>query len=111
MDRPKGDINAELIDASCTSPVRCIAAGDHGTDKAGSPAALGWNGTKWTVLKAAGPGTGKTAVFDGISCPVNGKCVTSGWVGKLDFSTAAPIAGNWNGSTWKYGPMLPVAAA
>ena len=108
---PKGDILAELTDASCTSPVRCIAVGDHGSAKAGGPAALGWNGSKWTVLKVAGAGTGKTAVFTGISCPVNGKCVTTGFVGKMNLSTAAPIAGYWNGSAWKYGLMLPVAAA
>ena len=31
--------------------------------------------------------------------------------GKADMSTGAPIAGYWNGSAWKYGPMLPAAAA
>ena len=108
---PKGDIQAELTDVSCTSAVRCIAVGDHGTAKSGSPAALAWNGSKWTVLKVAGPGAGKAAAFEAISCPVNGKCVTTGMTGKADFSTGVPIAGYWNGRAWKYGPMLPAAAA
>ena len=104
---PKGDTVAELIGVSCTSAVRCIAVGAHGTAKAGAPAALAWTGSKWTVLKVAGPGAGKAAVFEGVSCPVNGKCVATGRTGKADGSTATPIAGYWNGSTWKYGPMLP----
>jgi hypothetical protein len=108
---PKGDNTAELLDVSCTSAVRCIAVGDHGTAKAGTPAALAWGGSKWTVLKVAGPGTGKAAAFEAISCPVNGKCVTTGLTGKADWSTGAAIAGYWNGRGWKYGPMLSSAAA
>jgi hypothetical protein len=108
---PKGDTIAELNDVSCASAVRCIAVGDHGTAKSGTPAALGWNGSKWTVLKVAGPGTGKAAAFEAVSCPVNGKCVTTGVEGKADDSTGTAIAGYWNGSAWKYGPMLQAAAA
>ncbi|TVZ03886.1 hypothetical protein EAS64_15710 [Trebonia kvetii] len=107
---PKGDSIAELVGVSCTSAVRCIAVGDHGTAKTGAPAALAWTGSKWTVLKVAGPGAGKAAVFVSISCPVGGKCVATGLMGKADLSTATAIAGYWNGSTWKYGPMLPAAA-
>ena len=107
---PAGDTTAVLLGVSCTSAVRCIAVGTHGTAKAAAPAALAWNGSKWTVLKVAGPGTGKAAYFAGISCPVNGKCLTTGATGKPDGSTATPIAGYWNGSAWKYGPMLPAAA-
>jgi hypothetical protein len=88
-----------------------MAVGAQGTAKAGAPAALAWTGSKWTVLKVPGPGTGKVADFEGISCPVNGKCVTTGAVGKASGSTASPIAGYWNGSAWKYGLMLPAAAA
>ena len=76
----------------------------------GTPAALAWGGTKWTVLKVPGPGDGKAAAFDGISCPVNGQCVTSGEISKANPAPkeiAAPteIAGYWNGRTWRYGPM------
>ena len=108
---PKGDTDAELVGVSCTSAVRCIAVGAHGTAKTAAPAALAWTGSKWTVLKVAGPGAGKAAAFEDVSCPVNGKCVTTGVTGKADGSTGTPIAGYWNGSAWKYGPMLPAAAA
>ena len=108
---PKGDTQAELLDVSCTSAVRCIAVGGHGTPKAGAPAALAWTGSKWTVLKVAGPGQGKAAAFEAISCPVNGKCITTGVTGKADFSVGAAIAGYWNGTTWNYGSMLPAADA
>jgi hypothetical protein len=102
---PKGDTQAALSGVSCTSAARCIAAGAQGTDKAAAPAALAWNGSKWTVLKVPGPGSGKAAFFEGISCPVNGRCVTTGEEGKVNGSTFTPIAGYWNGSVWKYGPM------
>ena len=109
--QPAGVTEAELNDVSCTSAVRCIAVGDHGTDKSGTPAALAWNGSKWTLLKVAGPGTGKAAAFEAVSCPVSGKCMTTGTTGEADYSTGTPIAGYWNGRAWKYGPMLPAAAA
>jgi hypothetical protein len=96
---------------SCTTAVRCIAVGDQGTGKSATPAALGWNGSKWTVLKVAGPGAGKAAAFEAISCPANGKCITTAATGKPDYSTGTAIVGYWNGQTWKYGPMLPAAAA
>jgi hypothetical protein len=89
--------------------VRCIAVGVHGTVKTNAPAALAWTGRKWTVLKVAGPGAGKAAYFAGISCPVNGKCLTTGATGKANGSTATPIAGNWNGTAWKYGPLFAAA--
>ena len=66
---PKGNTIAELNDVSCTSAARCIAVGDHGTAKSGTPAALGWNGSKWTVLKVAGPGSGKAAAFEAHQLP------------------------------------------
>lgn len=109
-----GDTTAVLLGVSCTSAVRCIAVGTHGTlnangmVKVAAPAALAWNGSKWTVLKVAGPGAGKAAYFAGISCPVNGKCLTTGATGKAGGSTTA-IAGYWNGSAWKYGPLFAAA--
>ena len=47
------------------------------------------------------------AAFEGISCPVNGQCVTSGEIGKASATDPAstPLAGYWNGYVWKYGPM------
>jgi hypothetical protein len=108
---PKGDTVADLVSVSCTSAVRCIAVGDHGTAKTVAPAALAWTGSRWSVLKVAGVGAGKAAVFASVSCPASGKCVTAGTTGKVNGSTGTPIAGYWNGSAWKYGPMLPAAAA
>jgi hypothetical protein len=58
----------------------------------------------------AGPGAGKAALFSSISCPVSGKCATTGVMGKADESTGTAVAGYWNGSAWKYGPMLTAAA-
>ena len=106
---PKGDFVADLASVSCTSAARCIAVGDQGTAKTIAPAALAWTGSKWTVLKVAGPGAGKAAVFASVSCPASGKCVTAGTTGKVDGSTGTAIAGYWNGTAWKYGPMFTAA--
>jgi hypothetical protein len=107
---PKGDTDAELIDVSCTSAVRCIAVGTHGTAKTAGPAALAWTDSKWTVLKVPSPGAGKAADFEAVSCPANGRCATTGETGDAAMTRDTPIAGYWNGSTWKYGPMLPATA-
>jgi hypothetical protein len=107
----KGDIDAELLGVSCTSAVRCMAVGEHGTDTTVGPAALAWGGSKWKLLKVPGAGKGKAAVFTAVSCPVNGKCVATGETGKTSTSAPAllPLAGYWNGSAWKYGPMFAAA--
>jgi hypothetical protein len=55
-----------------------LATGEHS-----APAALAWDGTKWTVLKVrAAKGFG--AFFESVSCPVNGKCVVVGRTGAMD---------------------------
>jgi hypothetical protein len=103
----KGDTLTALLDVSCTLAIRCMAVGVHGTTKTAAPAALAWNGTKWTVLKVPGPGAGKAVLFASVSCPVNGKCVAAGEGGKTGNASApvTPIAGYWNGHAWRYGPM------
>jgi hypothetical protein len=102
---PAGDTEAELRGVSCTSAVRCIAVGAHGNATAGAAAALAWGGSKWTVLKVPGPGAGKAAAFDGVSCPVNGTCIATGETGKVSGSTESQLAGHWNGRAWQLGPM------
>jgi hypothetical protein len=110
---PKADTDAELLGVSCTSAVRCIAVGTHGTASTAAPAALAWGGSKWTLLKVPGAGTGKLAAFTGVSCPINGNCVATGEIGTVATSKVEvlPLAGYWNGRVWKYGPMFPAAAA
>jgi hypothetical protein len=106
-----GDTMTALLDVSCPLATRCIAVGVHGTAKTAAPAALAWNGAKWTVLKVPGPGAGKAALFASLSCPVNGRCVATGESGKTGNTSApvTPIAGSWNGHAWAYGPMIPAA--
>ena len=110
---PKGDTNAALLGVSCTSAVRCIAVGAHGSDTTAAPAALAWGGSKWTLLKVPGAGTGKAAVFEGVSCPVNGKCVATGQIGTIERVQGHALAAGrvLERPAWKYGPMLPAAAA
>ncbi len=109
---PKGDTETALLSVSCTSAVRCMAVGQHGTESTGAPAALAWDGRRWTVLKVPGA-KGVGAFFESVSCPVNGKCVVVGRTGAMETGGpwVTPIAGYWNGNAWKYSPMFPATAA
>ena len=58
------------------------------------------------------PGTGKAAAFEAISCPVNGKCVTTGATGKADWlhgHRRSPATGTAaHGSTARCSRPLPL---
>ena len=103
----KGDTQTTLFDVWCNLAIRCIAVGAHGTAKTAAPAALGWNGAKWTMIKVPGPAAGKAAIFASVSCPVYGRCVASGESGTAGSANGqvTPIAGYWNGRTWTWRPM------
>jgi hypothetical protein len=108
---PKGDTDAELLGVSCLSAVRCMAVGVHGTGTTAAPAALAWSGSKWKLLPVPGAGKGKVAIFADVSCPVSGRCVATGETGTMSKSNPAlvPLAGYFNHTAWKYGPMFAAA--
>ena len=97
----KGDTLTDVIGVSCTSATNCMAVGAAGTSKSGVAAALSWNGKKWTALGVPAPAKGDSSDFEGVSCPKAGDCVAIGQVGKSGGTTSSPIAGYWNGKSWK----------
>ena len=98
---PSGATSAALTGVSCVSRSNCVAAGGIDTAKTSLAAALTWNGTKWTVTKVPGPGTGKMSIFYGVSCSAAGNCTAIGETGKATAEVGSQFAGHWSGSAWK----------
>jgi len=98
---PSGTTGAVLDGISCVSRSRCVAVGELSTAKTSVAVALAWNGTKWTVTKVPGPGTGKISFFSGVSCPAAGNCTAIGQTGRSTAGIGSQLAGHWNGSVWK----------
>jgi hypothetical protein len=98
---PKGSTIAGLFGVSCTSATSCIAVGGAGTQKVMHAAALSFNGTKWSVLKVPGVGSGLSSDLEGVSCPKTADCVAIGNYGPSSSSNGKPLAGYWNGKAWK----------
>lgn len=98
---PSGTTSTVLTGISCVSRSSCVAAGGIAIAKTSLAAALTWNGTKWTVSKVPGPGTGKASIFFGVSCPAAGNCTAIGQTEKTGAGLGSQLAGHWNGTTWK----------
>ena len=102
---PSGGRNAFVSGIYCTAASACTAVGDfvNGSDKV-VPLAERWNGTSWTVQKAAVP-SGSISEFSSVSCSTTQAsigCNAVGFVTKNGISL--PMAENWNGSSWAVKP-------
>jgi hypothetical protein len=93
---PSGATSSVLAGVSCASKTSCVTAGGFDTARTSAPAALTWNGTKWTVTKVPYPG--KASIFFGLSCPALGNCTAIGTIGA---APGSPFDGHWNGQNWK----------
>lgn len=93
-----GAANAELTAVSCTSDQFCVAVGWY-EDSTGREFAFAqsWNGTRWTSMPAATPGSTTGSELDGIDCPTPKFCVAVGFLG----NQSAPLAETWNGKAWQ----------
>ena len=93
----------QIASVSCSSSTACTAVG-NATGRSGLDVALAerWNGTTWTLQRAANP-AGDTVpvsspVLSGVSCPVLKFCEA---VGSYQLGiTGASLAEKWNGATW-----------
>jgi hypothetical protein len=101
----KGDTLAGLFGVSCTSAASCVVVGAAGTAKSGAAASLLYNGRTWSAVKVPGIGGGNSSAFEGVSCTKPGHCVASGAYGPAGSNSTTPLAGYWNGSSWKLGKV------
>jgi hypothetical protein len=101
---PKGSKMADLFGVSCTSATSCVAVGAAGSEQVTHAAALSFNGSRWSVVTVPRAGAGLWAGFEDVSCPKPGHCVAFGRYGKVSAPITAegkPLAGYWNGKSWK----------
>lgn len=99
--RPKGETESFALGVSCVTPANCVAVGAGGTSAGGHAEALSYNGTTWSQWTVPRPGKGKSSVLEGVSCPRANDCVAIGVIGATNGNTLTPLAGLWNGTTWK----------
>lgn len=89
-----------FTDISCTSPVRCTAAGGSGNlYGAQQPLAENWNGTHWTVQPVPAPAGQAFSQLLGVGCATAKACIA---VGQYMASTGfeGTFAESWNGTGW-----------
>jgi hypothetical protein len=98
---PKGDTESNVRAVSCVTQKSCVAVGSAGTSTSGGAKALSYNGKAWSLQNVPGPGKGKSSFFNGVSCPKVNDCVAFGAIGVTNGSTSTPLAGVWNGKSWK----------
>jgi hypothetical protein len=98
---PKGDTESNVQAVSCVTPKSCVTVGSAGTSTSGGAKALSYNGKAWSLQNVPGPGKGKSSFFNGVSCPKVNDCVAFGAIGVNNGSTSTPLAGVWNGKSWK----------
>jgi hypothetical protein len=98
---PKGDPLSFLFGVSCVTARNCVAVGAAGTSDSGAASALAYNGKTWSSLTVPAPGKGKSSDFSGVSCPKVDDCVAIGDIGPSAKATPTPLAGRWNGSSWR----------
>jgi hypothetical protein len=91
---------------SCTSNTACTAVGSYTNGEPDElPLAERWNGTRWSIQRAAtppgtdniifGPGTANIILTD-VSCPSKTVCVASGSY-TVNSGNYLPFVERWNG--------------
>ena len=90
-----------LETVSCVSPASCLAVGSTRQGGKATALAASWNGSTWTTLTPARPGT--RSVLAGVSCATATYCVAAGYY--LATPTAVPraLVETWNGTAWQTG--------
>lgn len=87
-----------LVSVSCPGRT-CVAAGYYTLpSRVDRPLIETWNGTRWTIRRAALP-PGNSSFLTSVSCPAVNDCVAVG-TDNSDTSAGVPVAETWNGSRW-----------
>jgi subtilisin family serine protease len=102
--RPPNASDTSLGSVSCTSANACTAVGSHSNDQGtftGTPLAMRWNGTQWTLQSVPLPATGEFAGLAGLSCSSSTSCVAVGyWDAGIGSDVIGPLAETWDGTSW-----------
>jgi hypothetical protein len=95
--------SSHLNGVSCAAAASCVAVGYSATNGVQNEGAVSfiWNGTQWRRAGVPGIGPGLSAGFDDVSCPRANRCVAAGEYDNDVSPLWWPLAGYWNGRSWK----------
>jgi hypothetical protein len=99
MPKPAGSVNVSVGGVACPAARECVTVG-QAYPKSGDYYAIAeyWNGSRWTVGKAAAPGSSSELMA--VSCANPSSCFAVGEYtlkGKLSFTV---LIEHWNGKGW-----------
>ena len=99
--------NDTLNAVSCFSANSCVAVGSTATvtgqTQTITPAAMRWDGSRWSALNVQMPSGGVQGQLSSVSC-TSGKCLAVGSYSTKDLGFLA-LAEYWNDSTWTGAPL------
>jgi hypothetical protein len=92
--------SGQAISADSASDIWVVGSGLNPTTSAPTAEALHFNGTSWTVVQLAQPGTNTPSIN-----AVTALSPTNAWAAGTDIGATSPVGGgtlleHWNGSTW-----------
>ncbi len=100
LPKPAGATTVTSGEVACPAARECVTVGGayplHGS---GYAIAGYWNGSRWSVGRAATPGVFSTLVA--ISCPAPGNCYAAGEYTPKGSVNEYPLIEHWNGSSWR----------
>jgi hypothetical protein len=100
MPKPAGVVDVFAGGIACPANRECVAVGG-GYPAAGSgPSALAgiWNGSRWTVARAAAPGS--SSELAAVSCPTAASCYAVGNFTPQHSAASDALIEHWNGKKW-----------
>jgi hypothetical protein len=99
MPKPAGSVNVSVGSVACPAARECVTVGQaYPTSGNYYAIAAYWNGSRWTVGKAAAPGTSSELMA--VSCVSRSSCFAVGQYtlkGGLSFTV---LIEHWNGKGW-----------
>jgi hypothetical protein len=109
---PSGATISLLSGVSCTAATACTAVGfDNAASGFSQPLAERFNGTAWSIQTLPAPPSSEGAALQGVSCASATACTATGSYTSTSTFRSAPLAEQWNGSTWKLQTTPQPAAA
>jgi len=103
--QPTGATNSALDAVACPTATACTAVGSAD----GNSLAEGWNGSTWT-RQPTPTAAGASTTLLGLSCPTTTACTAVGSA-QTPSGLQAPVAGEWDGTTWVgETPQIPSGA-
>ena len=105
---PEPQAGSLLLSVSCTKASLCIAVGDQPSGAGTAPLAERWNGSNWTIQSTPAPAGATFSELTAVSCISPTRCLAVGDTqsgGKGSGGKQVPLAGLWNGSSWKIKPI------